>query len=260
MKKQSFYLLLLTTLLLGFLFTNCEKTPIDPPDDPTAPELPTDGLVAHYSFDGNAQDESGFNNHGSTNNGVQFIRNRKNEENKAVYFDGIDDFIKVPHSGGINFGKDQDFTVSLWVKYGNQENTVFGDNDILSKWNGSYPFVIRINNQTAKPPYDDPGTWYAARWDGACENGGGAKGPSISDQQFHHVVFVKRETLLYGYTDGIETSRGSDNTICETKNDAPLYMGARNEIHHCSYKGAVDDLRIYNRALTEEEIKLLFKE
>lgn len=259
MKKQSFYLLFLTTLFFGFLFTNCEKSPVDPPPPPD-PVMPTSGLVAYYSFDGNAQDESGFNNHGNPNNGVQFISNRKNEENKAVFFDGIDDFIKVPHSGGINFGKDQEFTISLWLKYGNQENTVNGDNDVLSKWNGGYPFVVRINNQTAKPPYGDPGTWYAARWDGACEHGGGANGPSISDQQFHHIVFVKRGTLLYGYTDGEQISQGPDNTICETKNDAPLYIGARDEARHESYKGAVDDLRIYNRALTEEEISLLFGE
>lgn len=224
-----------------------------PPD----PEPPTDGLVAYYSFDGNAQDESGFNNHGSTNNGVQFIRNRKNEENKAVYFDGIDDFIKVPHSGGINFGKDQDFTISLWLKYGSQEDVTNPDNDILSKWDGGYPFVIRLLNQTAT---SKQGAWYAARWDGNCQHSGEAGGPSISDQQFHHVVFVKRGTLLYGYTDGVETSQEPDNTICETKNNAPLYIGARNEIRHNSYKGAMDDLRIYNRALTAEEIGLLFKE
>jgi Concanavalin A-like lectin/glucanases superfamily len=254
MKKQSFYLFFLTALLSTFTLTNCTK---EPGDDKTT--LPTEGLVAYYPFDGNAQDESGYNNHGNPNNGVQFVRNRKDEESKAVFFDGIDDYVKVPHSGAINFGRDQDFTVSLWVKYGNQENTIVGDNDILSKWNGGYPFVVRMNNQTAKPPYGPPGTWYAARWDGSKD--GGVHGPDIADQKYHHIVFVKKGTLLFGYTDGVETSRDDDGTINETKNDAPLYIGTRTPSPTSNFfTGAVDDLRIYNRALTEVEIQQLFHE
>ena len=65
----------------------------------------------------------------------------------------------------------------------------------------------------------------------------------------------------YGYTDGVETSHGSDNTICETKNEAPLYIGTRTpDANSNFYKGAVDELRIYNRALTVEEIEALFEE
>ncbi len=256
MKKQSFYSLSFTALFLTILSFGCKKD-----SDTGSATIPTDGLVAYYPFDGNAQDESGFNNHGNPNNGVQFVRNRNEGEGKAVFFDGIDDYIKVPHSGGINFGKDQDFTVSLWLKYGNQDNTVAVDNDVLSKWKGGYPFVVRVLNQTAKPEQGTPGAWYAARWDGDCQHGGGAGGPKINDQQFHHVVFVKKGTLLYGYTDGLETSQGTDNTICETKNDAPLYIGTRNPTPSSNFfKGAVDDLRIYNRALSVDEVKALYGE
>lgn len=260
MKKQVFFFACTAVWTVGLLFTGCKK------DDgeclscpPPPPPPPTEGMVAYYPFDGNAQDESGLNNHGSPNNDVQFVRNRHHEESKAVFFDGINDYIRVPHSGAINFGRDQDFTISLWVKYGNQENTMVGDNDILSKWKGGYPFVVRLNNQTARPPYGPPGTWYGARWDGS--NSGGAGGPDIADQEFHHIVFVKKNTLLLGYTDGVETSRQDDGTINETKNDAPLYIGAREpQLPAHFYTGAVDDLRIYNRALTPAEIEALFKE
>jgi hypothetical protein len=247
MKNQSFFLLALTLGLFSFLFSNCKDEP----------SIPTEGLVAYYPFNGNAQDESGLNNHGNPNNGVQFIQDRHGKGNRAAYFDGVDDFIKVPHSGGINFGVDQEFTISLWVKYGSQENTTNRDNYILSKWNGStgYPFTVRIDNQN--------GTWHAGRYDGPppCHrNPGPGSGPSISDQQFHHIVFVRKAARLFGYTNGTKSSEGDDNTFCETKNDAPLYIGARDEIGNVSYTGAVDDLRIYNRALNESEIKLLFEE
>jgi hypothetical protein len=255
MKNQAFLFVLLTVFTSGFITSGCHK------DAAIAPviAMPTDGLVAYYPFDGNAQDESGFNNHGNPNNGVQFVLDRKNRENKAAFFDGINDYIKVPHSGSINFGRDQDFTISLWVKFGDQLNTLVGDNDILSKWEGGYPYVIRVNNQTAKPPYPAPGTWYGARYDG--KNSGSAGGQSISNQQFHHIVFMKKGTLLYGYTDGVQTSANPDNTINETKNNAPLYIGARDPSLQGSYfTGAVDDLRIYNRALSEKEIGVLFNE
>ncbi len=253
MKKQSFSVLYLAAIVSALFLANCKKEPAEA----STGVLPTEGLVAYYPFDGNAQDESGFNNHGNPNNGVQFVRDRKDRESKAVFFDGIDDYVKVPHSGGINFGKDQDFTVSLWLKYGGQDKTVVVDNDVLSKWKGGYPFTVRIFNRT----HENQGAWYAARWDGDCQNGGNADGPRIDDQQFHHIVFVKKGTLLYGYTDGVETSHGSDNTICETKNEAPLYIGTRTPDPNSNfYKGAVDELRIYNRALTVEEIEALFEE
>lgn len=257
MKKQSLYALCLAAVTSAFFLSNCGKET----EESTTQQLPTEGLVAYYPFDGNAQDESGFNNHGNPNNGVQFVRDRKDRESKAVFFDGIDDYVKVPHSGGINFGKDQDFTISLWLKYGDQNNTIVVDNDVLSKWKGGYPFVVRVLNQTAKSEHGTPGAWYAARWDGDCQNGGGARGPAINDQKFHHIVFVKKGTLLYGYTDGRETSQDPDNTICETKNEAPLYIGTRAPSPNSNYfNGAVDDLRIYNRALSVEEIKVLFEE
>lgn len=236
----------------AFSFLGCkDKTPEPEP----TPVPPTEGLVAYYPFNGNALDESPFANNGSTN-GVQFVRNRKDEESKAVYFDGIDDYIEAPHSGAINFGVDQDFTISLWAKYGDQNWVSWDNNDLLSKWEGGYPFVVRTHNQTYTVT---PGDWHAGRWDGTCQNSGGAGGLNIGDDLYHHVVFQKKGTLLFGYTDGQQTSQGQDNTICETKNEAPLFIGARTAINGF-FTGAIDDLRIYNRALSEAEIKILFEE
>lgn len=262
MKKQTTFLAFAFAAVLAvgvLLVSACGK------DEPAGPGLPTDGLVAYYKFDGNAQDESGFSNHGNANNGVQYVRNRKNEEGKSADFDGIDDYIRVPHSGAINFGRDQPFTISLWVKYGNQVNTKVSDNDILSKWAGAvgYPYVVRLHNQTYMGTGSNPGSWHAGRWDGTAGGGafGGPGRSSIADQQFHHIVFMKKGTLLYGYTDGVETSRSPDGTIGDTQNTVPLYIGAREPQSSAHfYTGAVDDLRIYNRALTADEITALYNE
>lgn len=190
MKKHIFLLALNATLAVAAMVSSCDKE--------DGPRIPTDKLVAYYPFDGNAQDESEHNKHGNIYpNGVQFVSNRKNENNKAISFNGKDGFIEVPNSGFINFGS-EDFTISLWLKFGDQDDIRKIENDILIKWtsdSGNYPFAVRLRNQTAND--GTQGAWWAGRWDGGggtCENLAEFTSPeSIDDnQQFHHVVFVKK--------------------------------------------------------------------
>jgi hypothetical protein len=75
-------------------------------------QIPTDGLVAWYPFNGNANDESGNGNHGTVN-GATLTTDRFGNANSAYSFDGVNDFIDA----GIfyNFGT-ANFTVSCWFK------------------------------------------------------------------------------------------------------------------------------------------------
>jgi hypothetical protein len=53
----------------------------------------------------------------------------------------------------------------------------------------------------------------------------------------------------------------SDEAVCETKNQAPIIIARRHKANNNNgYKGALGDVRIYNRDLSEDEIKLLFEE
>ena len=56
----------------------------------------SDGLVAYYPFNGNADDESGNGNHGTVN-GATLTIDRFGNENSAYSFDGIDDYIDIPY-------------------------------------------------------------------------------------------------------------------------------------------------------------------
>ncbi|MBS1655247.1 MAG: hypothetical protein JSU05_10415, partial [Bacteroidetes bacterium] len=60
------------------------------------------GLVGYYPFNGNANDASGNNNNGLTQNGVQLTSDRFGNANSAYYFDGTDDYIKVTDNGSFS--------------------------------------------------------------------------------------------------------------------------------------------------------------
>lgn len=70
-----------------------------------------DGLVAYYPFDGNANDQSGNNNHGIENGGIQY---QPGVSGKAIKFDGVDDYIRVPSSSSLN--PVNQLSISFWVK------------------------------------------------------------------------------------------------------------------------------------------------
>ena len=71
----------------------------------------TDGLVAYYPFNGNANDESGYGNHGTVY-GATLAVDRFGNLNKAYNFNGIDNYIKAS-AENLPTG---DRTVSLWFK------------------------------------------------------------------------------------------------------------------------------------------------
>lgn len=267
MKKHSILFAFATLLSIGAIISACSK-------DNSKPGLPTEGIVAYYQFDGNTQDASGFGNHGSRN-GADFVDDRKGNKLSALYFDGVDDYVQIPNSAHINFGTGDDFTISLWIKYNsNQPANKNTDNDILAKWalddekteDKGYPFTIRIHNNT-DPDQQEVGTWNGARWDGdigGCKKGGGTRPTVVTgDNVWHHIVFIKNKSQLFGYVDNTSEKIGQDNTTCDTKNQAPLRIGLRHKDgreKNNAFQGYVDDLRIYNRALSKAEIELLYKE
>ncbi len=71
------------------------------------------GLVAYYPFDGNATDMSG-NGHNGIVSGATLCADRNGKANSAYSFDGVNDYIKIPHHSALNFSND--FSIAFWVK------------------------------------------------------------------------------------------------------------------------------------------------
>jgi hypothetical protein len=90
-------------------------------------------IAAYYEFNGSAEDASGNENHGEIYNNATFTQDRFGNENGAIYFDGINDYIEIPISQSLRI--QDEITMNLWinVEYSGGENyVIFAENDYYS--------------------------------------------------------------------------------------------------------------------------------
>lgn len=214
--------------------------------------IPRDGLVAEYLFNGNAQDSSGHGHDGHTV-GATLTANRFGEPSSAYALDGKNDYIIVVPPPRMS---QETLSISVWARYDGSE---FGDwnNAIISQDNGeefwrSDPHHRRILQLSTKGRQI---TWHRMSWG---HDDVKAKRP-LERGAWHHVVAV---------VDGRTHRLFLDGELQDTKESwflahpaEPLYIGRKAPPEkRMFFNGCIDDVRIYNRALTVEEIGALYGE
>lgn len=219
----------------------------------------SEGLIAYYPFNGNAKDLSGNNLNGVVHE-ASLTTDRKGNASSAYYFDGVNDYIHVPHSDLLNLSGD--YTISLWTEISSTQTYQEGIHDILRKWNGDnvgYPFSISYLSNDA--PADRRGKLLYVRYDGqSCANAAVSYTPNIvATNTFINIVFKKQGNTLSQYLNGVLQAEFIDNTTCSTSNTANMTIGCRGNLVRF-FKGKVDDIRIYGRALSASEIATLYNE
>jgi len=221
------------------------------------------GLVAYYPFNGNANDESGNELHGTVF-GSTLTEDRNNIHNSAYTFDGVDDYIRIPNSEFLNFSQDQNFSISLWVNVPeSQNNSQSTQNSIIAKEGNAqhqfgYPYTIRLVNSSNQVAF--------RRWDGIdCGNESTtieeeARGESQMANQWYHIVALKSGSELLMFVNGSLYDSVIDSTLegCVTSNDFDIIIGQR-EGDARIFTGKVDEVRFYNRILSVPEIQFLFE-
>ncbi len=228
----------------------------------TLAQIPTDGLVAYYPFNGNANDESGNGNNG-TLVGATITSDRFGVPNKACLingnsgFDGSGIFVSIPNSVQ---GMSQ-VTLSIWVKeynltyYHGEAYISFGahGSGLLSigHFNSANPSG-NISFDVSNPP-----------------NGLGIGYPydeSFTNTYKHYIlVYDGVAGTMKAYQNGnlIEIQAGMTGAIV-----TPIDFGGIGKhlwVNSGSgsstrFNGEVDDVRIYNRALSYAEIQALYHE
>lgn len=216
--------------------------------------LPVDGLLAHYSFDGHANNESGSLLDGSVS-GATFVEDRFGENGRAASFSGGGQSIVVPENAPLN-SLVSAYTLSYWInpqegeqrasylisrnKGGNQQwnflywaedaasfNVVTASSDTWSGGAGGRGFEGLINS----PLEVSPGNWQHVVW-------------STSPQGTQ--VFIDGELVATIRSLGFRDTSGADLRIGNT-------IGNNNQ-----YIGLLDDIRIYDRPLNRIEVSNLF--
>jgi hypothetical protein len=245
--------------VLVFLSSCIYQTIVDPEDEQVT-NLLDEGLVAHYTFDGNANDESGNNRHGVLC-GPTLTTDRFGNENSAYLFDGIDDYIDLSlHASSFNIAKPASF--SFWVKTRDDFpqaifsmcNKVSSDSltsgvfigDGTTQW--LYKELITVANvNTRQNYYIVAFECYDRFW--------------LINDNWHHIV-VTYSDITKVYLDNhllvLSANQTNDGDFGVSGVDY-VTLGTRWYLQNGAFlKGSMDDFRFYNRVLTSEEVAELF--
>jgi hypothetical protein len=211
--------------------------------------VPTNGLVGWWPFNGNANDESGNGNNGTVN-GATLITDRFGNANKAYSFDGIDDFIEAPSNSGLQLSAA--YSIGLWFKANVFYNGQYGYT-LISKiqstnWYGGYEISIGETNSIG-------GVSHTGNINGNFQ----LLNTGLYSGSWYNVIVTFNGTQLKLYINGNLVDTINQSGALQTGND-PLRFGRRGGggIYDQWFNGIIDDIGIWNRALTQQEITRLY--
>jgi len=211
-----------------------------------------DGLIAYYPFDGNCMDLSGNENNG-TIKGANLITDKFGILDHAYSFqDNAIDHILLPHNILNNL---QTFSFSAYLSIESFNNS----NNLVScaRSDNDNSFVIQYNQVEGNG-------WRLLFGNSLFEF---EPNSVMDDKQWHHIVIIKQIGIGKLYVDGIKI--GNDLTLPENRlqiDPGGLIIGQDQDcIGGCfvvnqGWEGKVDELRIYDRALSEDIINELYEQ
>jgi hypothetical protein len=215
------------------------------------------GLMAYYPFNGNANDSSGNNNNPSFNNAT-LTTDKFGNANSAYHFNGSNSYIRIPNSSTLNTSNK--LSMAMWVRpTGFYAGTCHG-NSVLMKGDG--------DNVSGK---------YLVRFDDAIYTGtncnGGAPDPNhqlfygsgiannynsfIQQNQWYYVVITDDGVTTKLYIN-CELKSSAVSANINYTNSFDLFFGRNNTTQFPYWlNGDLDEIRLYNRAISQEEVSVL---
>jgi len=211
--------------------------------------------VAHYPLNGDAKDVSGNGLEGTVTN-CRFVDVGFGNSNKAAEFSG-ESWIELPETEKFKFGAG-DFTYCAWVNTshvtgGNRLTaTIIAEDQNGATMRGLY-FEVHKKGEVESPDVTliaRDGDYVGARPE--VEN-------KIADSKWHQVVGIRAGSRFSLAIDGdivaiVYAKVASTDAGCRVRIGARI----RDFPKHNPYVGLIDNVRIYNRALSAEEVKALY--
>jgi hypothetical protein len=213
----------------------------------------TDGLIAYWSFDNcDATDDSGYGNNGTIYGDPQCLLGTRG---KAFSFDGQNDYVTIPDSSSQQISTNQ-LTVSAWIQLG--DNVGFTQWRIVEKqqtdrisWGleifGNGYGGATGNNITF---HDSNGSSWVN-----CT----AKEISLTADTWYNVTATDSNGLIRIYVNGTFVKECSNGLGILPNINSPIEIGKHYAYEAFYFNGILDDILIYDRALTEKEIQALVK-
>ena len=203
--------------------------------------VPTDGLVAWYPFNGNANDESGNGNNGEVA-GASIAGDHLGGQS-AFYFNGDGDQINIPYSASLS--PTEQVSVSVWCN----PETLEGKN--------------LVSNGTHVNYFQRSYYMFGPNESGQCRfriNAGGVEdnvysSGSFGTSEWIHVIGTYDGTQMKLYVNGqLEGSLAKSGSINQHGNGTTIGGNIFYAWSDYWFQGSIDDVGIWNRALSEEEV------
>lgn len=195
-----------------------------------------DGFAGYYPFNGNTDDESGNGNHGIVY-GAALSADRFNQENHAYCFDGDKDYIEIIPV------KSTYITICAWIKFVEGGT---GNPRIISSGTSALEFFTSGTKNRRTMCFGINGKLIQSEY-------------VVNSNRWYFVCGVKDEGFMAIFINGTLVTKGDSNGPVKFPGGRfRIMMGSNPRNGSDEFKGCIDDIRIYSRALTEEEIKLLY--
>jgi subtilisin-like proprotein convertase family protein len=213
------------------------------------PSVFEEGLGAHYKLDGNALDSTANHLDGTNYNAISAPDHLGNA-NGAMFFNGSDAYIDCGNPVQFNFSSN--FTISAWAKLNGYQR----DKYVVAKYNDqgggrrssySYGMASDLNSHNYGFVLGSGNIYYDAR---------GTK--NINDGQWHAMVYSYEKAFgLRIYTDGHLDSQLAAPAYPPFSNNVPLLIAK--QVSGQQFGGWIDNVRIYGRALSTQEVANLYQ-
>lgn len=198
--------------------------------------MPASGLVAWYPFSGNANDYSGNGNHG-VNYGANDATDRSGNANSAYNFDGASQFVDVALTTPVDLNAAAGLTISTWCK--------------LNDLSGLYGLSLLYNSVTGE------GDGFYADYSSRFLANGGIYNGVVAGNWYNIVSTTDIATNTVSlYVNGVLQSTSALGAARPVLDH--LHIGKWSDYNGWYTNGKIDDISIYNRALTVAEVAQMY--